>query len=301
MTELTPDELLTTTRSVRKRLDLTRPVPLELVRECLEIASQAPSGGNRQQWHWIVITDPGCRAQVGEYYRRATEPTWRPARRPTPRSSACTTARPTSAQHMGEVPVLVLGCIQSAPWPPDANQAGLWGSLLPAAWSYMLACRVPRPGHRVDHAAPGLREGSRRAARPAGQRAPGRADPDGVLHGRDVPPRSPRSPPGAREPLVAGLRPLGLGGRPLARPPGSSPTATGRPGSSPTAARSGSPRSPARARSGHHQHGVRQVAQPPLLQHVARVPPRAARRGRYAPSSRNERSGNAVQPPALRR
>src|SRR5262249_50328187 len=45
------------------------------------------------------------------------------------------------AQHMGEVPVLLLGCIQSSPWAPDANQAGLWGSLLPAAWSYMLACR----------------------------------------------------------------------------------------------------------------------------------------------------------------
>ena len=62
---LTPDELLTTTRSVRKRLDLSRPVPLDLVRECLEIATQAPSGSNSQQWHWIVITDPAVRAQVG--------------------------------------------------------------------------------------------------------------------------------------------------------------------------------------------------------------------------------------------
>ena len=141
MTELTPDELLTTTRSVRKRLDLTRPVPLELVRECLEIASQAPSGGNRQQWHWIVITDAEMRAQVGEYYRLATEP-YLAAR--TPADAAQQRLHDSSAylaQHMGEVPVQVLGCIQSAPWPPNANQAGLWGSLLPAAWSYMLACR----------------------------------------------------------------------------------------------------------------------------------------------------------------
>src|ERR1700722_17500840 len=71
---LTTDELLTTTRSVRKRLDLTRPVPLDLVRDCLEIALQAPSGGMRQGWHWIVVTDPQVRAQIGEFYRRSAEP-----------------------------------------------------------------------------------------------------------------------------------------------------------------------------------------------------------------------------------
>jgi nitroreductase len=57
---LPPDELLTTTRSVRKRLDLSRPVPLELVRECLQVALQAPSASNVQNWHWIVVTDPTC-------------------------------------------------------------------------------------------------------------------------------------------------------------------------------------------------------------------------------------------------
>ena len=143
MTELTPEELLTTTRSVRKRLDLTRPVPVELVRECLQIAAQAPSGGNRQQWHWIVITDPAIRARVGDYYRRATEP-YLAARQPS--DDAQRRLHDSSAylaQHMGEVPVLVIGCIEmGSPWPPDGNQAGLWGSLLPAAWSYMLACRA---------------------------------------------------------------------------------------------------------------------------------------------------------------
>src|SRR3954468_18313479 len=70
---LSPDELLTTTRTVRKRLDLDRPVPLELIRECLTIALQAPSGSNRQQWEWVVVTDPGRRAAIGDYYRRAWE------------------------------------------------------------------------------------------------------------------------------------------------------------------------------------------------------------------------------------
>ena len=142
MPELTPDELLTTTRSVRKRLDLTRPVPLEVIRECLEIAIQAPSGSNSQPWHWIVITDPDLRAQVGDYYRRSTE---RYLAAKAPADEAQRRIRDSAAylgEHMGEVPVLVLGCIElDVPWPTDGNQAGLWGSLLPAAWSYMLACR----------------------------------------------------------------------------------------------------------------------------------------------------------------
>lgn len=68
---LTPDELLTTTRSVRKRLDLTRDVPIDLVRECLEVALQAPSGSNKQGWHWMVITDENSRLMIGNYYRQA--------------------------------------------------------------------------------------------------------------------------------------------------------------------------------------------------------------------------------------
>lgn len=140
---LTPDELLTTTRSVRKRLDLTRPVPLELVRECLEVAIQAPSGSNSQGWHWLVLTDPEVRAQVGDYYRRSTE-RYLAAREPAA-DEAGRRLRESSAylgQHMGEVPVLVLACIEVAqPWEAGESQAGLWGSLLPAAWSYMLAAR----------------------------------------------------------------------------------------------------------------------------------------------------------------
>jgi nitroreductase len=64
---LTPDQLLTTTRSVRKRLDLTRDVPIDLVRECLEVALQAPSGSNKQGWHWMVITDENSRRVIGNY------------------------------------------------------------------------------------------------------------------------------------------------------------------------------------------------------------------------------------------
>jgi nitroreductase len=150
---LTPDELLTTTRSVRKRLDLTRPVPLDLVRECLEIALQAPSGSNRQGWHWLVVTDQEMRARIGELYRRSTEkylaapdPDATVGRSGPMDSDVQRRVRDSAAylgQHMGEVPVHVIPCIRlDAPWPPGETQAGLWGSLLPAAWSYMLACRT---------------------------------------------------------------------------------------------------------------------------------------------------------------
>ncbi|SDK51301.1 Nitroreductase [Nonomuraea maritima] len=146
------DDALTTTRSVRKRLDLTRPVPLDLVKECLEIALQAPTGGNAQGWHWIVVTDPELRRAIGEHYARSwnryyasgTSAASRFADDPV-RASVQSRVSDSAAylgEHMGDVPVLVLGCIATPGGLPEGNQAGLWGSLLPAAWSYMLAARA---------------------------------------------------------------------------------------------------------------------------------------------------------------
>ena len=66
---LAPDELLTTTRTVRKRLDFDRPVPRQFIEECVEIALQAPTGGLKQNWHWIVIGDPAVKAAVAGIYR----------------------------------------------------------------------------------------------------------------------------------------------------------------------------------------------------------------------------------------
>jgi nitroreductase len=148
---LSPDELLTTTRSVRKRLDLTRPVPLDLVRECLEVALQAPSASNRQGWQWVVIDDESTRRVIGDYYRRAVASYLNSSGSAAslfaddPEHSAVQHRVGESVaylgEHMGEVPVLVIPCI-SAPSLRAGSQAGLWGSLLPAAWSYMLAARA---------------------------------------------------------------------------------------------------------------------------------------------------------------
>jgi nitroreductase len=147
---LSPDELLSTTRSVRKRLDLERPVPLQLVRECIELALQAPSGSNVQGWHWVVVTDAGLRRQIGDYYRRSfdlyREAGAARARKLSPEREAVQARVASSsdylAEKMGEVPVLVLACIAASAELPAENQAPLWGSLLPAAWSYQLAARA---------------------------------------------------------------------------------------------------------------------------------------------------------------
>jgi nitroreductase len=113
-------------------LDLTRPVPMSLVRECLEIALQAPSGSNRQSWHWVVVTDPDIRAGVGEVYRRAVEaylategaaaklfredPTRAPVQRRVGESVAYLGDR------MGQVPVLVIPCLRlPSPRLPDGG------------------------------------------------------------------------------------------------------------------------------------------------------------------------------------
>jgi nitroreductase len=149
---LSPDELLSTTRSVRKRLDLNRPVPIELVRECLEVAVQAPTGGNRQSWHWIVVTDPRLRAEIGKYYRQEFDryrnsPGYGGNASGHSEERRAVQARVTNsaeylAERMGDVPVHVIACIEAGQELPASNQAGLWGSLLPAAWSFQLAARA---------------------------------------------------------------------------------------------------------------------------------------------------------------
>src|SRR5256885_9275927 len=154
---LTPDELLTTTRSVRKRLDLERPVPMDLVRECIEVALQAPTGSNAQGWHWIVVTDADRRRSIGDYYKRSYD-SYRDGRteqfaRLSAERQAVGARVATSADHladrMGDVPVLVIACITAADELPASNQAGLWGVPLPAGLGLQPAAPARWPGHPV--------------------------------------------------------------------------------------------------------------------------------------------------------
>jgi nitroreductase len=145
MVDLTPDELLATTRSVRRRLDLTRPVEREVLEDCLRLAQQAPTASYAQNWHFVVVTDPGRRAALGELWRSVAGPYLE-------RRAAATAADPTVerigdavcylAEHIHEVPVHVIPCVEGrTDGKPGALQAGRWGSIIPAAWSFMLAAR----------------------------------------------------------------------------------------------------------------------------------------------------------------
>ena len=149
---LTAEELLTTTRSVRRRLDLERPVALTLVREALTVALQAPSGSNAQSWHFVVVTDADRRAVIGDYYRRAVED-YLASERSAARLHADDPDRAPVQQRvgesvahlgrtMGQVPVQVIPCLRLPGGLPAGSQAAAWGSLHPAAWSYMLAARL---------------------------------------------------------------------------------------------------------------------------------------------------------------
>lgn len=150
--DLSTDELLSTTRAVRKRLDLERKVPLEVVRECIELAVQAPSGSNRQGWHWLVVTDAEKRRALGELYRRgfeayAASPDY-PGNQAVedPEADGVRQRVASSAQYlsqkMGEVPVLLVPCISGrVDNVPGARSASHWASLFPAVWSFCLAAR----------------------------------------------------------------------------------------------------------------------------------------------------------------
>ena len=144
------DRLLSTTRSVRKRLDLTKPVPREVVLECLRVATQAPSGGNSQRWRWLVIDDPQKRALVAKWYQASHDP-YMAANRElagdsiTPGSSPDRVMASSTylSEHMADVPVHVIPCwLDRLPDQPSTmDMAGMYGSLLPAVWSFMLALR----------------------------------------------------------------------------------------------------------------------------------------------------------------
>jgi nitroreductase len=142
------DKLLTTTRSVRKRLDLERPVPREVVLECLGIALQAPSGGNSQPGRWLIVDDADTRKRLAALYQRSHDPYMaanREAVEAGGRADVMGKIMDSSqylSDHMGEVPVMVIPCLLGRPEGLGQGEiAGFYGSILPAAWSLMLALR----------------------------------------------------------------------------------------------------------------------------------------------------------------
>jgi nitroreductase len=135
----TVDHLLSTTRAVRKRLDLDRPVPPELVEECLRLALQAPTGSNRQGWRWLVVTDADKRAALADMYRAGFGPYMDRARRGTEQLSRVGDSALWLAERLQEVPVHVIPCIED--YTKGSPHAGVWASIYPAVWNFQLALR----------------------------------------------------------------------------------------------------------------------------------------------------------------
>lgn len=164
--DLTPDELLTTTRAVRKRLDLQRPVERDTLETCLRLAFQAPNGDNAQAYDWVLVDDDDTKRAMAEIYRSALDgylPSILKAAEggPAPElvrlgfpvdiSSPTMAGIMSSAmhlrEHLHEVPVLVVPTMRARLEQATIfEQASLWGSLLPAVWSFMLALRSRKMG-----------------------------------------------------------------------------------------------------------------------------------------------------------
>lgn len=138
------DWLLSTTRSVRRRLDLGREVPREVILECLRLAVQAPTGSNSQSWRWIVVTDAAKRAALADLYRGVGTDYLAAAK--DMRSGDEQTDRVYQSayyllEHLHEVPVHVIPCVYGRPDATALGAGSLYGSIVPAVWSFQLALR----------------------------------------------------------------------------------------------------------------------------------------------------------------
>ncbi len=137
------DRLLSTTRSVRRRLDLERPVPVELILDCIDLAEQAPTGGNQPSRRWLVLRDPKVKAQMADLYREAGG-SWLSERASALAGSGDPKERSARsggylADHLHEVPALVLVTIYGEH--DGSGRPGLFDSVVQAAWSFCLAAR----------------------------------------------------------------------------------------------------------------------------------------------------------------
>jgi nitroreductase len=145
---LSADEVLTSTRSVRKRLDFEKPVPREVLLECLELAIQAPTGSNQQGWQWVFVDDPGKKKVLGDIYRRnfaeyrkQEGPEYAEGDSRAEQRDRVVSSATYLAEHMQDAPVLLIPCLEGSAHDAKYGGASFWGSIIPAAWSYMMALR----------------------------------------------------------------------------------------------------------------------------------------------------------------
>ena len=143
------DELLSTTRAVRKRLDLTRPVPREVILDCIRISQQAPTGSNSQGWRWLVVADPAKKQALADLYRSVSADYFTQASERARTAGEAQTSRVFDsaiylAEHMQDMPLLVIPCLAGRPAEGGgvAGSAGFFASIYPAVWNFNLALRA---------------------------------------------------------------------------------------------------------------------------------------------------------------
>ena len=151
---LSADEVLTTTRAVRKRMDFDRPIAMDVIKECLEIGLQAPSGSNSQGWQFVVVTDNEKKAAIAQWYQKSFAIYESGPAQPTKLHTDDPSMKETQekvlssaqylAENMAKVPAMLIPCFAGRLDQPDIphyQTAGTYGSILPAVWSFMLAAR----------------------------------------------------------------------------------------------------------------------------------------------------------------
>jgi nitroreductase len=142
---LSVDEVLTTTRTVRKRLDLSKPVPRALIEECLELALQAPNGSNLNVWRWIVVDDRATIATIAGIYKAGLEVYANDHYRANlgvPGEDKLMDSAMTLLRVMDQVPAMLIPLMPGRVEGKNASdQAVMWGSIVQAVWSFCLALR----------------------------------------------------------------------------------------------------------------------------------------------------------------
>lgn len=131
------DEVLSTARSVRRRLDFSRPVEPEVLFDCINVSTQAPTGLGGESWRFVVVTEPARKQQVADLYRSVLEDLVRD------RGLTIKSTQRSLVDHLHEIPALIFVCAIGTPPPAEVGgQVAFYGSILPSAWSLMLALRA---------------------------------------------------------------------------------------------------------------------------------------------------------------
>lgn len=145
---LSVDEVLTTTRSVRKRLDFDKPVPRDVLMECLELALQAPTGSNSQGWQWVFVEDAAKKKAIADVYLANARgylsgpaPEYPDGDTRGERMGRVRDSATYLAEHMHRAPVLLIPCLKGREDESAVGGVSFWASLFPAVWSFCLALR----------------------------------------------------------------------------------------------------------------------------------------------------------------